>query len=156
MLTLNLPKFQVKVTREAGKLFIWDEIRKKSVKLTPEEWVRQHFVHYLVKQKNYPLALVANEVSISLNGTSKRCDTVVYNRFLEPLAIVEYKAPHINITSAVFDQIAHYNMVLRVRYLIVSNGFSHFCCKINYEDQTYNFLPEIPAYHLLEKEKSDE
>ena len=136
MLPLNLPKFSVKVTEKAGKPSIWDPVRRKFVALTPEEWVRQHFVNYLVTEKN---------------GTSKRCDTVAYNRFLAPLMIIEYKAPHIEITSAVFDQIVRYNMVLHVKYLTVSNGIRHFCCKIDYEKQTYAFLEDIPEYNLLEK-----
>ena len=122
MLPLNLPKFSVKVTEKAGKPSIWDPVRRKFVALTPEEWVRQHFVNYLVTEKNYPQELLANEVAVKLNGTSKRCDTVAYNRFLAPLMIIEYKAPHIEITSAVFDQIVRYNMALHVKYLTVSNG----------------------------------
>ena len=105
MLPLNQPKFSVKVTEKAGKPSIWDPVRRKFVALTPEEWVRQHFVNYLVTEKSYPQELLANEVAVKLNGTSKRCDTVAYNRFLAPLMIIEYKAPHIEITSAVFDQI---------------------------------------------------
>ena len=123
MLPLNLPKFSVKVTEKAGKPSIWDPVRRKFVALTPEEWVRQHFVNYLVTEKNYPQELLANED----------------------------KAPHIEITSAVFDQIVRYNMVLHVKYLTVSNGIRHFCCKIDYEKQTYAFLEDIPEYNLLEK-----
>jgi hypothetical protein len=125
-------------------------VRRKFVALTPEEWVRQHFVNYLISDKGYPKELLANEVPLKLNGTSKRCDTVAYNRFLTPLMIVEYKAPHIEITSSVFDQIVRYNMVLHVRYLAVSNGISHFCCKIDYENLTYSFLEGIPEYDVLE------
>lgn len=151
MLPLNLPKYPVKVKENAGKPSIWDPVRRKFVALTPEEWVRQHFVNYLITEKNYPLELLANEVAVKLNKTSKRCDTVAYDRYLTPLLIVEYKAPHIEITSAVFDQIVRYNMVLHVQYLIVSNGIRHFCCKMNYEKQTYAFLENIPEYDLLEK-----
>lgn len=150
MLTLNLPGFAPKIAEKEGKRMIFDPIRQKYVALTPEEWVRQHFVHYLITQKNYPKELLANEVLIKLNRTSKRCDTVAYNRFLKPLVIIEYKAPQININSTVFEQIVRYNMVLRVEYLIVSNGLSHFCCKINYNDQTYTFLEGIPTYNELE------
>ena len=149
MLPLNLPKYAVKVIRREGKPFIWDPIRKKFVALTPEEWVRQHFVNYLMTGKGYPAGLLANEVTVKLNGTSKRCDTVVYDSYLSPLAIVEYKAPHIEITHNVFDQIVRYNMVLHVRYLIVSNGLRHFCCKVNYEERTYDFLEDIPPYQML-------
>ena len=146
MLPLNLPKFSVKVTEKAGKPSIWDPVRRKFVALTPEEWVRQHFVNYLVTEKNYPQELLANEVAVKLNGTSKRCDTVAYNRFLAPLMIIEYKAPSINITQKVFDQITVYNMLLHVDYLIVTNGLQHYCCKMDYASKKYLFLTEIPDY----------
>ena len=150
MLSLNLPTFAAKVKEKDGKHIIFDPVRRKFVALTPEEWVRQHFVNYLITNKGYPKELLANEVPLKLNGTSKRCDTVAYNRFLTPLMIVEYKAPHIEITSSVFDQIVRSNMVLHVRYLAVSNGISHFCCKIDYENLTYSFLEGIPEYNVLE------
>lgn len=150
MLSLNLPTFAAKVKEKDGKHIIFDPVRRKFVALTPEEWVRQHFVNYLITDKGYPKELLANEVPLKLNGTSKRCDTVAYNRFLTPLMIVEYKAPHIEITSSVFDQIVRYNMVLHVRYLAVSNGINHFCCKIDYENLTYSFLEGIPEYNVLE------
>lgn len=150
MLSLNLPTFAAKVKEKDGKHTIFDPVRCKYVALTPEEWVRQHFVNYLITHKGYPKELLANEVPLKLNGTSKRCDSVAYNRFLAPLMIVEYKAPSIEITSAVFDQIVRYNMVLHVRYLAVSNGISHFCCKIDYENLTYSFLEGIPEYKELE------
>ena len=149
MQTLNLPTFAAKVKERDGKPVIFDPVRRKFVALTPEEWVRQHFVNYLICNKGYPQELLANEVSLKLNGTTKRCDTVAYDRFLAPLMIVEYKAPHIEITSAVFDQIARYNMALHVHYLTVSNGINHFCCKIDYENLTYSFLKEIPTYGTL-------
>ncbi len=149
MRTLNLPTFAAKVKEKDGKPVIFDPVRRKFVALTPEEWVRQHFVNYLICNKGYPKELLANEVSLKLNGTTKRCDTVAYDRFLVPLMIVEYKAPHVEITSAVFDQIARYNMVLHVQYLTVSNGVNHFCCKIDYENLTYSFLKEIPTYDTL-------
>ena len=144
MLPLNLPNFDIKVKKTTDQLLVWDVTRRKYVTLTPEEWVRQHFVHFLVTNKGYRQELIANEVSIKLNGTAKRCDTVIYNQQLDPLVIIEYKAPTISITPKVFDQIVRYNMVLHVQYLIVSNGIRHFCCQINYETQSYRFLEEIP------------
>lgn len=149
MLTLNLPHFTPKLAEKNGKCLILDPVRQKFIALTPEEWVRQHFVHFLITHKHYPQELLANEVLIRLNGTTKRCDTIVYNTYLEPLLVAEYKAPYIPITHVVFDQIAHYNMVLQVNYLIVSNGIDHYCCEINYEQQTYRFLEEIPEYDKL-------
>ena len=149
MLALNLPGFTPKIVEKEGKRIIFDFIRKRHVTLTPEEWVRQHFVNFLINFKNYPKELLANEVQVKLNRTSKRCDTVAYNHFLEPLVIIEYKAPTIPITNAVFEQIVRYNMVLHVKYLIVSNGLNHYCCNIDYINQSYCFLEEIPNYEQL-------
>lgn len=149
MLALNLPGFTPKIVEKEGKRIIFDFIRKRYVTLTPEEWVRQHFVNFLINFKNYPKELLANEVQVKLNRTSKRCDTVAYNHFLEPLVIIEYKAPTIPITNAVFEQIVRYNMVLHVKYLIISNGLNHYCCKIDYINQSYCFLEEIPNYEQL-------
>lgn len=149
MLALNLPGFTPKIVEKEGKRIIFDFIRKRYVTLTTEEWVRQHFVNFLINFKNYPKELLANEVQVKLNRTSKRCDTVAYNHFLEPLVIIEYKAPTIPITNAVFEQIVRYNMVLHVKYLIVSNGLNHYCCKIDYINQSYCFLEEIPNYEQL-------
>lgn len=146
MLVLNLPPFEKKITQKDDKTFILDIIRRQYVSLTPEEWVRQHFVHFLIDHKGFPQSLMANEVQLKLNGMSRRCDTVVYDRTLRPRVIVEYKAPTVNITQQVFDQICRYNMVLQVDYLIVSNGLAHYCCKIDYDTGTYSFLKEIPQY----------
>jgi virulence-associated protein VagC len=143
---INLPAFPVRISEKNGKKLIFDPVRRKYVALTPEEWVRQHFVNYLITEKGYPSGLVANEVAIKLNHTNKRCDTVVYSRYLEPLAVIEYKSPAIEITNNVFDQIARYNMVLKVPFLIISNGLSHYCCRIDYNTQTYKFMEEIPDY----------
>ena len=149
MFELNLPPFDVKISSEGEKKRIFDVIRRRYVALTPEEWVRQHFVHFLAEEKGYPLSLMANEVQLKLNGMSRRCDTVVYDRTLTPRVIVEYKAPTMEITQKVFDQISRYNRVLRVDYLIVSNGLTHYCCRIDYASQGYTFLPDIPKYEEI-------
>lgn len=149
MLALNLPPYSFKISNKEGKKYIFDVLRKKYVALTPEEWVRQHFINYLLMHKGYPSGLLANEIQINLNGTKKRCDTVLYNRDLTAKMIVEYKAPDVVITQAVFDQITRYNMVLRVEYLIVTNGINHYCCRIDYATNSYVFLPEIPDYASL-------
>lgn len=146
MLELNLPQFDEKITKKDNKAFILDVIRRQYVALTPEEWVRQHFIHFLIGHKNYPQSLMANEVQLKLNGMSRRCDTVVYDRTLRPRVIIEYKAPTVNITQKVFDQICRYNIVLQVDYLIVSNGITHYCCKVDYNTRSYSFLKEIPIY----------
>lgn len=151
MLRLNLPPFAVKISNNGGRQTIFDVLRKKYVALTPEEWVRQHFTHYLLEHMGYPAGLLANEVQIDLNGTKKRCDTVLYGRDLRARMIIEYKAPSVEITQSVFDQITRYNMVLKVDYLIVTNGLRHFCCRIDYLSGRYFFLPGIPEYAELER-----
>lgn len=149
MLELNLPPYGKKITKKDDKPFILDVIRRQYVALTPEEWVRQNFVHFLIEYKGYPQSLMANEVQLKLNGMSRRCDTVVYDRTLRPRVIVEYKAPSVSITQKVFEQICRYNMVLQVDYLIVSNGLAHYCCRIDYPTRSYTFLQEIPEYKDL-------
>ncbi|MBR6621686.1 MAG: type I restriction enzyme HsdR N-terminal domain-containing protein [Bacteroides sp.] len=149
MLSLNLPPFDVKMQQRNGKNFIFDPLRRKYISLTPEEWVRQHFIHFLTNYKGYPKGLLANEIQLNLNGTKKRCDTVLFNKDLSARMIIEYKAPNIEITQAVFDQITRYNMVLKVEYLIVSNGIHHYCCHIDYSTMQYTFLPDIPTYSEL-------
>ena len=146
---LNLPSFEAKVIRKDGLPAIFDFIRRRYVALTPEEWVRQHFVHFLIEHKGYPRALMANEVQLKLNHTQKRCDTVLYRRDLTAQMIVEYKAPDVEITQAVFDQIGRYNLVLHVDYLVVSNGLQHYCCRMDYVQNRYQFLPDIPLYEKL-------
>ena len=128
---------------------IFDSIRKKFVSLTPEEYVRQHFTNWLINYLHYPMGLIANEVKISLNSTIKRCDTIVYSNTGDPMMIIEYKAPHISINQNVFDQIVRYNMVLKTKYLVVSNGMQHYCCIIDYENNSYQFIPHIPTYEEL-------
>lgn len=150
MVELNLPEYEYKVKkREDGSWAIWDRLRERWVALTPEEWVRQHFVEWLITEKGFPAALMGNEMSLTQNGISRRCDTVVGDRTGQPLVIVEYKAPSVSITQKVFDQIVRYNMVLKARYLIVSNGLEHYCCYIDYEKNSYQFLEEIPCYESL-------
>lgn len=139
----------MKIMEKEGKRWVFDAIRRKYVVLTPEEQVRQCFVHYLISEKGFPQEVIANEVSIRLHNTSKRCDTVIYDSDLTPLVIVEYKAPAIDITPAVFEQIIRYNMALHARYLIVSNGLRHICCRIDYESRQYSFLKEVPEYREI-------
>lgn len=146
---LNLPPADLHLSLEEDTLKVFDPLRKKQVILTPEEYVRQNFVAWLIKSLHYPVSLLANEVGITLNGTKKRCDTVVFDTNGSPLIIVEYKAPDIVITQNVFDQIMRYNMRLRARYLIVSNGMKHYCCVIDYKSGSYNFIPAIPDYNDL-------
>lgn len=148
---LNLPAAQLSL-RECpdGILRVHDPLRGRYVALTPEEWVRQHFTAWMTGVMGYPSSLMGNEVSLRLNGTSRRCDTVLFSRQgLLPLMIVEYKAPHIEITQKVFDQIARYNMVLHARFLCVSNGLRHYICEISPDSSSYRFLRSFPTYAQL-------
>ncbi|GAB6011511.1 type I restriction enzyme HsdR N-terminal domain-containing protein [Viscerimonas tarda] len=149
MVELNLPPYNAKIKKGEKAVLIWDCLRSKYLVLTPEEWVRQHFVNYLITEKAYPQSLIANEKQILLNNRRKRCDTIVYSRTLSPLVIVEYKSPEVPINQYVFDQIVRYNMVLKVNYLIVSNGLQHYCCAMDYGKQTFRYLEEIPRYEEL-------
>lgn len=149
MYRLNLPSYEIKIAERQGKRMIFDVLRRKYVALTPEEWVRQHFVHYLIEHKQYPQGLLANEVQLQVGDKSLRCDTLLYNKELRPRMIIEYKAPTIQIQQKTFDQISVYNLLLKVDYLIVSNGLQHYCCKMDYPNQKYEFLEEIPDYQIL-------
>ena len=149
MYELNLPKHGIKIANENGHQTIFDVLRRKYVALTPEEWVRQHFVHYLIEHKGYPQALMANEIQLAIGNKKLRCDSVLYDRSLKPRMIIEYKAPTVNITQKVFDQITIYNMLLHVDYLVVSNGIKHYCCRMDYENQKYLFLDDIPNYQEI-------
>jgi len=149
MFDLNLPAYDYKIRSVNGKNEIFDFLRHKFVALTPEEWVRQHFTHYLINEKAYPAGRTVQEAFVLYNGRKKRCDTVIYNDTLQPLVIVEYKAPNVDITQKVFDQISAYNFALHVNYLIVSNGMKHFCCRMDYENHRVEFLPDIPDYNQL-------
>ncbi|MBE6271731.1 MAG: type I restriction enzyme HsdR N-terminal domain-containing protein [Prevotella ruminicola] len=149
MFRLNLPTYEIKIAQQGNKQVIFDFLRRKYVALTPEEWVRQHFVHYLVEHKGYPAGLMGNEIELSVGEKRLRCDTVLYNKVVAPQMIIEYKAPHIKIQQKTFNQISAYNLLLKVDYLIVSNGMQHICCKMDYANQKYYFLEDIPDYQNL-------
>ena len=149
MFRLNLPQYEIKIGEKDGKRTIFDFLRRKYVALTPEEWVRQHFTHYLTTHKGYPKGLMGNEVELHVGEKRLRCDTVLYNKQGQPQMIIEYKAPTIQIQQKTFDQISVYNLLLHVDYLIVSNGLQHYCCKMDYDSQKYSFLKDIPDYQNL-------
>lgn len=155
---LNLPPCALDIRPDAdsrrGADKVYDRLRQRWVSLTPEEWVRQHFVAFLILQRAFPPQFMTNELGLKLNGTQRRADTMVYTPSLRPLAVVEYKAPEVTLTQKVFDQIARYNIVMGAPYLIVSNGMHHFCCR--YRDGGYVFLPDIPAYPDMLAETSGE
>lgn len=150
MLQLNFPKYPFKLKSIKNKYFIYDIVRKKEVVLTPEEWVRQHIVHYLIEEKKYPISLIALEKKLTLNGLTKRTDILVFNRQGTPEILIECKATNIKISQDTFDQIAQYNMNLNATYLMVSNGLEHFYCKMDHKNETYQFLKDIPDYIKVE------
>lgn len=143
---LNLPVYEFRIKTEEKKQFIFDIARRKYVTLTPEEWVRQHIIHYLTKEKKYPSQLIAVETSIKVNKLERRCDIILFDNTGKPLIIVECKAPSVKISQGTFNQIASYNLKLRVNYLLVTNGLNHFCCEMDYENNSYKFITEIPEY----------
>ena len=146
MLQLNLPTYQFKIKSKENKRFIFDNLRKKYVVLTPEEWVRQNFTTYLINEKNYPASLIAIEKQLEVNGLKKRSDILIFNTDGKPEIIIECKAPSMTINQDVFDQIARYNLKLKANYLIVTNGLEHFFCKMDFENQQYLFLEDIHNY----------
>ena len=149
MIRLNLPQFDIKLRVQEGRQQVLDPLRRRWVALTPEEWVRQHFVHWLISDLGYPTGLMANEVKLRIGQKELRADSVLYDRELHPRMIIEYKAPHITITQKVFNQITAYNMELHARYLVVSNGLTHYCVKLSDDGKKYLFLDHMPRFEEL-------
>lgn len=143
---LNLPPYPFRISEHEGQLFIFDEIRKKNMVLTPEEWVRQHFVQYLIQIKKYPKSLIRLEGGLTLNGLSKRSDITIYNREGQKILLVECKAPAIKIDQKVFEQVARYNWVHKAPVIGVTNGLIHYQCIIDFSNSSYRFIEEIPPY----------
>jgi hypothetical protein len=146
---LNLPPFDFNIRGTREKPEIFDFLRRRFVTLTPEEWVRQHFTHWLVEHKGYPKGLLGNEIELRCGTKRLRCDSILYDKEARPKMIIEYKAPTVSVTQRVFNQISVYNLLLRVDFLVVSNGLQHYCCRMDYEHRTYQFMQEIPDYSLL-------
>jgi type I site-specific restriction-modification system R (restriction) subunit len=146
MQELNLPAYEFRIKTEGTKKYIFDLVRKRFVLLTPEEWVRQHFMRYLTEEKNYPESLMAVEKQITLNGKLFRFDLLVYCRNGQPLLIAEFKAPGVKISQDTFDQVVRYNMALKVERVVVSNGLQHFVCEIDYKQNNYKYLREVPDF----------
>jgi len=149
MFQLNLPEYNFRIKKQDEKVLIFDSQRKRYVSLTPEEWVRQHFIRFLIEVKGYPAAYLAVEKQLSLNGMKKRCDVVLYNDHAIPILIIELKAPTVPITQTTFDQVAVYNAKLKVDYFMISNGIEHYCCKVNTVNSRYEYFSEIPDYSDL-------
>ena len=146
MVKIKYPEYTFKMKEAQGKELIWDDIRKKWVRLTPEEWVRQHFVQFLINQKGYPKSLIKLEGGLKLFGKARRTDIVVFNTRGERILIIECKAPSVKITQKTFDQVARYNMVHQVSMLGVSNGLVHYYCSIDTNEKHYRFIEELPAF----------
>lgn len=149
MQNLNFPPYSFRFKNSENKVAIFDAIRKKFIQLTPEEWVRQHVVQFLLQEKNYPKSFINVEKVIKINGLTKRYDAVVFNPDGSIFLLVECKAPEVAITQNVFDQIARYNMVLQADYLMVTNGLNHYFCRMDFEKKAYQFLRALPDFPAL-------
>lgn len=150
MQKLNFKDYSFRFKSSENKTLIFDIIRKKFVLLTPEEWVRQHVLQFLISEKKYPTSLINVEKQIKLHKTQKRYDIVVFNTDGSIHIIIECKAPQIRISQDTFDQIAQYNFVLNASYLMISNGLEHYYCQMDFENEKYHFLKEIPEYKAKE------
>ncbi len=144
MKPLNFPQFDFRFQKYQNKIRIFSRLRKKFLFLTPEEWVRQHCVNFLIDHKGFSAQLMTEETTIKVNGLTKRCDIVTYHSNGNIKLIVECKAPKVKISQDTFDQIARYNMVLNADYLMITNGINHYYCKLDVENETYMFLKELP------------
>jgi hypothetical protein len=149
MQKLNLPEYDLKLKEESGRTLVFDPFRSKYLVMTPEEQVRQLFARYLVEEKQYPASLMATEYALTLNKMSKRCDILVFDRKGHPVVLVECKSPDVRIGREVFDQVARYNMVFRVAYLLITNGLKHYCCRVDHQAGSVEFLDDIPVYSAL-------
>jgi hypothetical protein len=147
---LNLPNYNFRVTKnKENKVLIFDTLRKKDIPLTPEEWVRQHILKFLIEEKEFPPSLISVEAGLRANRFLRRYDALVYSRNREPLMLIECKAPSVNVSQNTFDQITIYNRSLKAPYLLVTNGLKHYCCMLHDADKEYVFLNSIPSYNSL-------
>lgn len=142
-------KKDLRLKQQGNQTIIFDPIRKKNIILQPEELVRQLVVQYLVQEKNYPLSKIRVEMGLTINGLSKRCDILIFDKNATPFLLVECKSIHVPIDQLVFDQIARYNLKFKVPFLVTTNGLSTFCCKMDYDTEGYEFLKEIPCFYDL-------
>lgn len=146
MKQLNLPGYEYKLKKTEGKIFIYDVIRRKYVLLTPEEWVRQHFINYMIHYLNYPKALIRVEGGLKFNRLRKRSDIVVYNQTGDPWMVVECKSPEQKIDQQVLQQVSVYNSSVRATYVGATNGLIHYCCVVNHEEKITQPLEHFPSY----------
>jgi hypothetical protein len=146
MIKLNLPEYEIKIKTECNNAYLFDIVRKKYILFSPEEWVRQNFLHYLVYEKKFPVSLISIEHYLIINKFSRRCDIVLFDNNAKPLIIVECKSPNVKISQKTFNQAAGYNMKLNVKFLILTNGLLHYCCKIETGGNNIINMLEIPSY----------
>lgn len=151
MQRLNFGNYNFRFRNSGEKVSVFDEIRRKFIVLTPEEWVRQHVVHFLLHEKRFPKSLINVEKLLTINGLTKRYDVVVYNPDGTIFILVECKAPQIKISQTVFDQIARYNMTMRSRFLMVTNGHNHYFCRMDFDNERYVFLDALPDYRIVQE-----
>lgn len=144
--SLNLPDYDVRIRSEAGKRFVYDPLRRKYVRLTPEEWVRQHFLQYLMRDCGYPGSLIAVEMGFAYQNMPRRADIVVHDRQGAPFLMAECKAPDVGIEQSTFDQVARYNVVVNARFLAVTNGMHHYCWRTDRATGTHEFLNGVPSF----------
>ncbi len=149
MQNLNFPAYSFRFKNSENKVSIFDDIRKKFIILTPEEWVRQHTIQFLLQEKEYPKSYLNVEKLIKINDTNKRYDVVVFQSNGDIFLLIECKAPEVNISQNTFDQIARYNLKLKAKYLMVTNGLNHYICKMDFEKEQYVFLKELPDFTNL-------
>ncbi len=143
---LNFPEYPIALKNIDSKKHIFGLVRRKYLLWTPEEWVRQHILHFLIKERGYPKSFLAVEKGLKVNSLARRTDIVAYNNHGKPILIVECKAPRVKITQEVFNQISAYNIPLKVNYLFISNGLEHYCCQIDFEVNNYTFIADLPHY----------
>lgn len=155
MKPLNLPTYSLKIKSEKGLEYVYDQFRKKYVRLTPEEWVRQNFALYLVNEKSCPSSRMMLEKSLHVNKLYRRCDILVCNDSGDPVVMVECKSPEIKIGQKTFEQVSVYNIAFRVKYLIITNGLQHYCCEVNFVKRSVDFLNEIPDYETIRRSFTD-
>ncbi|HPT14189.1 MAG TPA: type I restriction enzyme HsdR N-terminal domain-containing protein [Bacteroidales bacterium] len=149
MQILNFPPLEITMRQHNNRHEIYDPVRKRYFVLTPEEWVRQHVIAYLLLEKQVPINLIAVEKTLKINNLTKRFDVVVFNRNARPLMLIECKAPGIRVSESVFDQAARYNMSLKAGLFLITNGIEHYCCRIDFENSLYVFMNEIPLFQEM-------
>jgi hypothetical protein len=149
MEALNLPTYSIKIKSINGLDWIYDRFRRKYVRFTPEEWVRQNFALYLVHEKSFPASRIIIEKYLKINKMAKRCDIIFYNDSGLPDLMVECKSPKTKIGQETFEQVSVYNLAFKVKYLIITNGLKHYCCRVDFDTRQVHFMQEIPDYSLV-------